>query len=354
MSHRIAAPPRSLDAVSEHFGAPIGRLRGRLGRRRPPASRIAILGGTGLLGAAIARRCLEVGAEVVVLSRHCPDQRTASLLDGARLVLGDAANPAALRTALDGASHVVDTLGAPHPAASASAPHAQLDAELPVLERVLAELRRRPGTGLTYVSSGGAVYGDAAVLPVREETPCHPVSPYGAAKLEAEGRVLAAMRDDGLEARILRVANAYGARQRPRTGQGIVATMLCAAQSGAAVTVYGDGGAVRDFVDARDVALAVVALRAAPTAPQVVNVGSGVGHRVLDVRSIVEAVTGARIEVRLEPRRRSDVTAVVLDVARLSALVPWQPRSLHDGVEDAWREVRSRASERERTPVAVR
>jgi UDP-glucose 4-epimerase len=338
--------------VSERFGAPVGRRHRWVGRRRRrPGSRVAILGGTGLLGAAVARRCIDEGWDVTVLARHRPDERTESLLDGAQLLFGDAMDVETLRAALDGAAHVVDTLGAPHPAASAAAQRSQFD---PVLGELLAELRRRPDVGLTYLSSGGAIYGDAPSLPVNEETACHPVSPYGAAKLEAEERILATSRDVGLKTRILRVGNAYGARQRARTGQGVVATMLHAARTGAPVTVFGDGGTVRDYVDARDVAEAVVALRAHAGGPQVLNVGTGIGHRVLDVRTVVEEVTGSTIELRFEPRRSTDVTAVVLDVTRLAALVPWRPRSLLDGVADAWREVRSQPPEPETAPAGAR
>jgi UDP-glucose 4-epimerase len=307
--------------------------------------RVTVLGGTGLLGAAVARRFLDEGSDVTVLARHRPDEPTETLLDGARIVLGDAADARSLDAALDDARHVVDTLGAPHPAASASAPRAQFEAELPVLSDLLAELRKRPNVSLTYLSSGGAIYGDAPTLPATEDAACHPVSPYGSAKLAAEEQILASAHDDGLRAQILRVGNAYGARQRDRSGQGVVARMLAAAsRSGDAVPVFGDGTAVRDYIDARDVAVAVAGLHANAGGPQVVNVGTGVGHSVLDVRTIVEEVTGSKIELHFEPRRSTDVKDVVLDVTRLAALVDWQPRSLVDGVADAWRSARSLAA----------
>ena len=206
--------------VSEHFGATAGRLRRRFGRRRRSTPVVAVLGGTGLLGATIARRFLDEGCGVVVLSRHRPDERTAPLVDGARHVLGDAGDPRALAEVLDRADHVVHALGAPHPAASAAAPLAQFAAEVPVLLGLLEALRQRPDVGLTYLSSGGAIYGDAPILPVREDVECHPRSPYGVTKLAAERYVLMAAHVDGLDARVLRVANAYGARQRAGVGTG--------------------------------------------------------------------------------------------------------------------------------------
>jgi UDP-glucose 4-epimerase len=337
--------------VSEHLGAATGRLRWRLGRRHHPSLSVAVLGGTGLLGAAITRRCLDEGHRVTVLARHHPDERTAALLDGATMVHGDAGDTRALIRALQGATHVVDALGAPHPAASACAPLAQFAAEVPILLGVLDQLRRRPGVSFTYLSSGGAIYGDTATLPVDEDVECNPRSPYGVTKLAAERYVLMAAHVNGLDARILRVANAYGASQRPGMGQGLVANLLAAAASDTPVSVYGDGRAVRDYVDVRDVALAVASLLGSG-GPQVLNVGAGVGHRIADVIDLVEQLTGARLVVRHEPRRVSDVEANVLDVSRLGELVPWEPRTLEVGVADAWTQVRAGVAAQSPVPAS--
>jgi UDP-glucose 4-epimerase len=325
----------TFDHVSEQVGA--APRRSVSGPTRGHRAVVAVLGGTGLLGAAITRRLLEGGCDVTVLARHAPDDRCRRLLRGATVRLGDAADDDALLDVLEGATHVIDALGTPRRTSDRSslAPH---DEEIPVLRRILRALRHRPGVGFTFLSSGGAVYGDVARLPIREDVECHPVSPYAATKLAAERRVLVASREFGLDARILRIANAYGGRQRHDTGQGVVATMLHAARTGSPVRIFGDGSAVRDYVDARDAADAVVALSHVEGRGRIVNVGTGSGHQVVEVRRVVERVTGTSLDVRFEPARPSDVGAVVLDVSRLRRLVPWDPRSLADGVEDAWLE----------------
>jgi UDP-glucose 4-epimerase len=300
------------------------------------ARRVTVLGGTGLIGAAVVRAFLDAGWEVAVLARHEPDARHAAALNGADVVVGDALSPLVLHDALDGAHHVVDALGAPHPAASARAPVAQFDAELPSVLGVLDELRQRPGVGLTYLSSGGAIYGNADSLPVREVAECNPISPYGVTKLAAERYVLMASRRDGVPVRILRVANAYGPLQRPRTGQGLVAALLHAAATSSPVDLFGDGSTLRDYVDVRDVAAATVQLANRDDAELVVNVGTGVGHRVDDVLALAESVTGATIEARRLDARPTDVRAIVLDVELLSSLVTWTPRTLEAGVADIW------------------
>lgn len=257
-------------------------------------------------------------------------------MHGAALVRGDAQEPAALEAVLEGVDQVVYALAAPHPAASAGAAVEQFTAEVPVLLSLLERLGERPSIALTYLSSGGAVYGDAPVQPVPEDTDCHPISPYGVTKHAAERYVLMAAQTKGTHATILRVANAYGALQRPRTGQGIVAALLHAASTDEPVQLFGDGDSVRDYVEVRDVARAVVALSMLERSTKVVNVGTGVGHTLDAVVALAQDVTGRTIRVERHPARVSDVHAVTLEVARLRSLVSWDPMTLEEGVAEAW------------------
>jgi UDP-glucose 4-epimerase len=315
--------------------------------RATQARRVTVLGGTGLLGAEIARRCLERDDAVTILSRRPPDDATSAMLGGARVLSGDATDEESLALALKGATHVVFALGAPTPAAS----DAERAAELRVLDAVLATGAVEGEVRLTYLSSGGAVYGDAPSLPVDEDAACSPRSPYAETKLAAEQMVRDAAAD-GAAARVLRVGNVYGARQRYDRGQGLVATMLHAEATGTPVVVYGTGDAVRDYVDVRDVAEAVVALQDLGGAP-VLNVGTGVGHSICDVHKIVETVTGGRVALRHESERATDVRAVVLDCTRLQDLVAWQPRSLETGIADAWDAMRAPARPRGGAPIGA-
>jgi len=322
-----------VSAPDESSSADLAAPRGAHGASKLP---VAILGGTGLIGSSIARAFLEVGHEVVVFARRDVDDHRAPLLAGATVVLGDARDSAALGRVIDGVGHVVNALGAPHPAASAADPLAQFDAELPVLLDLLERLAARRGVGLTYLSSGGAIYGDVDDQPVNEEARCHPVSPYGITKLAAERYVLMAARQREVPVRVLRVANAIGATQMPRTGQGVIAALLDGAQSGSSVQLFGDGSSVRDYVDVADVAKACVALSSLESAELVVNVGTGVGHRLDAVVQLVEDVTGETVKVDRVPSRTTDVREITLDVARLKELVDWTPMTLRQSVESAW------------------
>jgi UDP-glucose 4-epimerase len=294
------------------------------------------MGGTGFIGSEIALAFLGRGAPVRTLARRPPAD--VSALDQMELALGPAEDRATLDAALDGVGWVVHAVGCPPPSASSDDFDTSATSVLG-LDVLLEALRARPGIGLTFISSGGAVYGDAVDLPVHEDTRCRPISRYGLAKLMAEDSISAYSARYRIPARILRVANAYGPGQDGSNGQGVIGAFLRAAVTGEPVPVFDAGQAVRDFVHVNDVAQAVLSLRPGFTEPQVVNVGGGVGHSVAQVLAMVEAITETRLSVRWEARRLSDVSSIVLDVSRLKSLVPWRPRALSAGLAQTWESV---------------
>lgn len=314
-----------------------------------PGPRVLVLGGTGLLGAEVARTLLAEGTPVTVVARQAPTGVRADWLAPAEVVLGPADDPSVLAKALEGVGHVVHALGALPPARTDRHPLEHQAVVVPTLLGVLDALVERPGVGITYLSSGGAVYGSGCRLPVTEDSPCHPVSAYGVTKLTAEHFVGMYATVHGIPARVLRVANAYGPLQAAGTGQGVVAAFVEAALAGEPVRVFGDGSVVRDYVEVSDVARAVSRLLARGDGPLVVNVGTGVGHSVRQVVGVVEDATGRRLEVEWAPTRRTDVDAIYLDTTRLASLIEWAPTPLAEGVAAVVATRRRRAADR---PVA--
>jgi UDP-glucose 4-epimerase len=298
--------------------------------------RVLVLGGTGLSGAAIARAYLAVGVPVTLVARTLPSGPEWGWLDGVEFVVGPAEEPAVLEVALEGVDHVVHALGAPPPAAMVDDPLEHHRLVVAPLVGLLDLVRKRPGVGLTYLSSGGAVYGNPAILPVPETHACHPLSAYGVTKLAAEATIGMYAHRHGVHAWVLRVANVYGPEQRPWTGQGAVATFLDAARTGRPITLYGGGTAVRDYIEVSDLAAATVALSERRDGYGVVNVGSGTGHSTREVMEIVQATTGHRLAVEWEPARGTDVDAVYLDTSRLESLMKWEPVGLEAGVAAMW------------------
>lgn len=283
--------------------------------------RLLIIGASGYLGAHVGSRARAAGIDVVTASRsgqHCLD-----LADGPRRVAAviEAAAPDA----------VVNCAGAtagPHlVAANLHGTHA------------LAEAMLRTGPARLVHLGSAAEYGPAEV-PVSERTPPRPVSLYGVTKL-AGTRLVELAAAAGLDATVLRVFNAVGPGAPPTSLPGRLAAELKAALRQGTDVRLGSLDTVRDFVDARDVADAVIAAACAPALRHtVVNIGAGRGVPVSSVVKQLIAISGYQgpvIEDAQGPARSADVPWQQADITRAARDLGWTPhRELATSLTDLW------------------
>jgi len=275
---------------------------------------------------------VEAGETPVVLSRSRPPAEIVAAFGEPNLRLGDAADREVLEGVLEGVSRVIFCAGGLLPAASERDPERDRRLTLEPVATTLAALADRPDVSLTYLSSGGTVYGEPARNPVREDDPTEPFSTYGSLHLECERMIERATREAGLRARVLRCSTVYGEHQRPNRGQGAVVTFLHRIERGEPIDLYGGGSTIRDYVYVRDVARAVVATAALEDGPSVVNVGSGQGTSLLELLRLAEAQVGQRAKVIEHPERDFEIHQIILDTSRLRALVDFEPTPLEDGI----------------------
>jgi NDP-hexose 4-ketoreductase len=196
---------------------------------------------------------------------------------------------------------------------------------------------------LVHIASA-AEYGPSADgLPVTEETVPRPVGLYGATKLGGT-RLVQLARTAGLDAVALRVFNVVGAGSPEDTLPGAAAAQLRQLPPGGSLKL-GPLEAVRDFVDARDVADAVLAAAAAPTLPHaIVNVGSGVGVQAKVLVEHLLAVTGLAVTVHEDApgsARSAGLGGQQADISRAALDFGWRPRrDLADSALDLWKGAR--------------
>ena len=196
----------------------------------------------------------------------------------------------------------------------------------------LADRLADRGTLLVYLSSGGAVYGPQGGPLLSEDSPRAPISYYGQAKLEIESYLDFARRSRGLRSLVVRPSNPYGPLQDPHAGQGLIAVVADRAMRGAQVEVWGDGSVVRDYVHVEDLARVVVHLVRTGVEGRAVNVGSGVGHSLLEVVDLVGRHLGVEVDLDFKPARPVDSPRAVLDVTAMRASGAPEPRSLDKGI----------------------
>ena len=187
---------------------------------------------------------------------------------------------------------------------------------------------------------GASEWGTA----VDESAPARPVGPYGATKL-AGTKLVELAAAAGLEAVVLRVFNPVGPGAPPTSLLGRLVGELRRAAPGGAPVHLGPLDAVRDFVDVRDVADAVLAASAAPVpAHRVLNVGSGQGVAVRELVKRLVALAGcvASVEEDAPASERSpQVMWQQADVALAARELCWRPwRSLEHSLVDCWEEDR--------------
>ena len=193
----------------------------------------------------------------------------------------------------------------------------------------VAKLCAEWGARLVYISSA-AVYGDPVRLPISEDHPTRPLSPYGLSKLVGEQVASMLLRDLA----VLRLFNVYGPGQ---TGPyaGVISKFLERARRGLPPVVFGDGGQTRDFVHVYDVARFVEAV-VDRGASGVFNVGSGRAVSIGELARLVMRLAGIVDGPVYAPPRPGDIRHSVADISKARGL-GWEPLvRLEEGLRGLW------------------
>jgi nucleoside-diphosphate-sugar epimerase len=191
---------------------------------------------------------------------------------------------------------------------------------------------------VVYASSS-SVYGDSTTLPLREDAPCRPVSPYGVTKLAAEHLSLLYQRNQGVPVVALRFFTVYGPRQRPDMA---FHKFLKAARDGTALTIYGDGEQTRDFTYIDDIIAAIRAAAVGGRPGGVYNVGGGERISVNDVLEVIQEVTGRRLETVREGAQKGDMRDTFADTAVAQRDLGFKSTTpLREGLRREWEWIRS-------------
>ncbi|MBT3338864.1 MAG: NAD-dependent epimerase/dehydratase family protein, partial [Anaerolineae bacterium] len=199
----------------------------------------------------------------------------------------------------------------------------------------LMEAMRDVGVRRVVMASSGAVYGDLAAQPIKEDSPPNPRSPYAVSKLAAEHYIRTIGALWGMETVSLRIFNAYGPGQRmPVSHPPVVPHFIKQTLRNGTLVVHNDGKQTRDYVYVDDV---VSALTAATTVPNldglVINVGSGTEKSVRDLVNTVTNVIPGKAEAIYNPRVSGGVSQMCADLTLAKKKLSYTPSvSLEEGL----------------------
>ena len=180
-------------------------------------------------------------------------------------------------------------------------------------------------------ASSSSVYGDAHILPLREDTPLLPISPYGVTKLAAENLAYLYYKAWGVPAVMLRYFTVFGPRQRPDMA---FSRFLKAALKEEGIQVYGSGGQTRDFTYIEDAVEGTISAAEAGRSGQIYNIGGGNQISLNQVLKIIEKVVGKRLKIeRIEPMK-GDVQHTLADISKARRDFDYKPHCpLLQGIE---------------------
>lgn len=301
--------------------------------------RCLVTGGAGFIGSNISRLLVSRGHAVTVLDNLSSGYR--QNVDGmpeVAFVEGDVRSDADVDRAMDGADTVFHLAASVGNTRSIEQPIA--DSEINVLGtlRVLEAARRHGVRKLVFSSSAG-IFGELKTLPIREDHPVEPDTPYGSSKLAAEKLCLAYSKLYPLRCVCLRYFNVYGVNQRYDAYGNVIPIFAHQALGGLPLTIHGDGEQTRDFVNVRDVAEANYRAAAADGLTGAFNIASGTRITINRLVELIATNLEAPLDVRHGPARPGDVRHSLADIGAARAAFGYAPAvALENGLGEylAW------------------
>lgn len=293
---------------------------------------VLVLGGSGFIGSHLVEALVQRGHKVRVFDRTVPREP----LSGIEYKTGNFLDAGDLAEALDGVELVYHLISTSVPSTSNMDPVSDVNGNLVGTLQLLQAMDASGIKRIVFLSSGGTVYGNPMLLPVREDHPLQPICSYGVVKVAIENYLFMFKHLHGFAPIVLRASNPYGPRQGHFGIQGAIQTFLKRALDGDSIKIWGDGSVRRDYIYVADlVDLCVQAGESGQTGTY--NAGSGISHSLSELLNVMEDVTGISPQVEYSASRAFDVAEIALDIERAKKVFEWSPvTSIEAGIRSQW------------------
>lgn len=291
------------------------------------ARKALVTGGAGFIGSNLVRLLVEQGFSVRVLDNLSTGYHKNIENLPVEFVQGDIRDANLVKDAVEGVDLIFHL--AAHIGNVKSLEYPQEDAQVNVLGAVnLLEAARRAGIQRIVYSSSAAIFGELVTMPIAEDHPQNPDSPYGVSKLAAEKYMLSFAKLYAMTIVCLRYFNVYGVHQRYDAYGNVIPIFADRLVTGKSITIYGTGEQTRDFVNVKDVARAnfLAATRANQTG--VYNMGSGSSITINALAAYCQEASGIKaIDIVYAPSRRGEVFHCRADISKAQAELGFEPNS---------------------------
>ena len=301
--------------------------------------RALVTGGAGFIGSNLVKLLLERGNDVVVLDNLSAGHlENLEGLSGVEFLKGDIRDPDDVGKAMkevDVVFHIAAHLG--H---ARSLENPFLDSQVNVLGtlQVLEAARKHGVKKLVYSASAG-VYGEAVRLPVDEDHPLQPGSPYGVNKLAAEKHCMCYSKVYDMDVICLRYFNVYGPNQWYDLYGNVLPIFATRTLSNETLIIYEDGEQTRDFVYVTDVARANLMAAESTGIRGVFNIANGTPTTINDAANLIQSAAHNQVGVEYRPPRDGDVRHSLADISLARETLGYEPQvDIKQGITEymAW------------------
>jgi len=295
--------------------------------------KVLITGGSGFIGSHLVDLFLKAGYETVVLDnffsgtteniRQCMDNKKF------HLIKGDIRNPEDIEKAVKSVDVVCHLAAIVNIPLSIENPLLVNEANVEGTLNLLQACVKHNVERFVYASTC-AVYGEAQHLPIDEEHPTNPLSPYGASKLAAEHYCKVFHRIYGLQTACLRFFNVYGPRQTSGPYGGVITTFIESLKKAEPLVIFGDGNQTRDFIYVEDAAKAcIIALHCKKCSGKTFNIGTGTQTSVNKLAQIlIKLLDKPQAKIIHSSERKGDIRESYANISRAEKDLGFKPEIL--------------------------
>ena len=219
-------------------------------------------------------------------------------------------------------------------------PYFDMDVNIRGMLNLLEACRNSNIKRLVY-SSSGAIFGEAKYLPIDEEHPLNPESPYAVSKLAAEKYCFAFHKVYGVPTTTLRYFNVYGPKQDTSEYANAISIFMRKIKDGEPLTIFGDGKQTRDFVFVEDVVNANILAATHPAAVgEIFNIATGQENSIEQLTTIIRQISGRESPVIYADPRAGEVRHSRANIDKARKLLGYSPKTnLKEGLLLTWNEV---------------
>ena len=302
-------------------------------------TRVVVTGGAGFIGSHTVDRLLEEGRHVTVLddlsggkpeniNRHKGKKNFS-------FVHGDIRNMHIVKKTLKDADAVIHLAALANVKQSFENPHLcneiNIQGTLNLLQASLDS-----SIEIFIYASSAAVYGDPKKLPIREDHPLKPLSPYGISKMAAESYTQLFHKEFGLDTASLRYFNVYGPRQTHNQYAGVITKFLENIKNNRPLRVFGDGRQSRDFINIKDVVEAHVLALSQKVGGEAFNIGTGTATTINELATTLLQITNkTSLKIFHTTPQKGDIGKSIADISKAKEKLRFFPSvSLKEGLRN--------------------